>query len=91
MAQKISNFNPRKTETVEEMQAWLVSQLAERLDLDVEDIDIEASFESYDLASADGLVLLSKLEEHLGEKLSPTLLWNYPTIEALSKRLMEEE
>jgi acyl carrier protein len=75
--------------TAELIQDWLVEQLAIRLEMDVDDIDIQASFESFGLESAEALVLLSKLEQWLGHSVPPVLIWNYPTIEQLSQRLAE--
>ncbi len=91
MSQRIPDSTIREFQTAETLQAWLVSQLAERLEIDPDDVDIQAPFESYDMESADALVLLSKLEKYLGRSLSPTLLWNYPTIELLAQRLVEDD
>ncbi len=74
----------------DEIQTWLVTQLSQRLDIDPDDIDISESFDSYGLQSVDALALITKLEQELGITLSPTVLWNYPTIEALSERLEED-
>lgn len=73
--------------SAEAIQTWLVNNLAERIEVDPDDIDIREPFESYNLDSAQVLILASELEEWLGAELSPTLLWNYPTIEKLSQRL----
>jgi acyl carrier protein len=78
-----------QSKTAESIQDWLVEQLAMRLGMDVDDIDIQASFESFGLESAEALVLLSKLEQWLGYSVPPVLIWNYPTIEQLSQRLAE--
>lgn len=90
MSQLMPDLISQESQTIEAIQAWLISELAERLDIDQDDVDIQASFESYDLKSSEALVLLSKLEKCLGRPLSPTLLWNYPTVEALSQRLAED-
>jgi acyl carrier protein len=74
----------------EAIQTWIVSLLAEKLDINPNDIDVEAPFESFDLNSVEAMVILSKLEKKLGHPLSPTLVWNYPTIELLSQRLAQE-
>ncbi len=90
MEQLIPAPSIRKFQTAEAIQDWLASQIAQRLDIEPDDLDIQASFESYDLDSAEALVLVSKLEKCLGVPLSPTLLWNYPTIETLAQRLAED-
>jgi acyl carrier protein len=89
MSHSSPNLQTQPTRTTESIQDWLVEQLAMRLEMDVDDIDIQASFESFGLESAEALVLLSKLEQWLGHSVSPVLIWNYPTIEQLSERLAE--
>src|SRR5580700_1645110 len=56
------------------IQAWLVSKLCERL-------------ASYGLGSTDAVTLAGELAEWLGRKLSPALVYEYPTIEALARYL----
>jgi len=90
----MSQFTPnpalKQSQTAEAIQDWLVAQLGERLGTEPDEIDLQESFTSYGLSSAQALVLLNKLEKWLGRSLSPTLLWNYPTIEAFTQRLAEE-
>jgi acyl carrier protein len=74
----------------ETIQDWLITQLAERLEIDAEDIDIYEPFDNYNLDSFQTMVLLGKLEKWLGCKLNPTLIFNYPTIEKLAQRLAEQ-
>ncbi|WP_341529636.1 acyl carrier protein [Nostoc sp. UHCC 0302] len=85
MSQPITISNQQET-----IQAWLVAQFAERLELDLEDIDISEPFDNYDLNSAETMILLSKLEKWLGRNFNPTLIFNYPTIAELSARLAQE-
>lgn len=73
--------------TADQIETWLVTQLAERLNVGPDEIDTQSPFESYALESADALILLDQLETELGRTLSPTILWNYPTIESLSEHL----
>ncbi|QYO63697.1 acyl carrier protein [Leptolyngbya sp. 7M] len=73
--------------TADEIETWLAAKLAERLSVDPTEIDTQVPFESYALESADALILLDHLETELGCTLSPTILWNYPTIAALSHHL----
>ncbi|MDQ4075930.1 MAG: acyl carrier protein [Chloroflexota bacterium] len=80
----------RPAPTSEAIQEWLVTHLAERLEVEPDYIDIREPFNNYNLDSAEVLVLAASLEEWLGQRLSPTLLWNYPTIELLAERLAED-
>lgn len=74
--------------TLEYLQDWLIGQVAERLDMDKEDIDIDEPFDSYDLDSAQAMILIGRLEKLLDRKINPVLLFNYPNIAELSQRLM---
>ena len=79
----------QKSPTIEDIQNWLIEQFAQQLDIDSDDIDIEESFDNYGLDSSQTLVLLGRLEKWLGKELSPVLIFNYPNISDLTKRLAE--
>jgi len=81
--------NEQESRTIETIQDWLITQLAERIEIDPEDIDIQEPFDNYNLDSAQTMILLGKLEKWLGRKLNPTFIFNYPTIEQLAQRLAE--
>jgi acyl carrier protein len=69
------------------IQAWLVSYLSELLNLETDEVDVKLPFERYGLDSAAAASLVGDLESLLNTKLSPTLLYSYPTIETLAKHL----
>lgn len=69
------------------IQGWLTSQLAERLGLELDEIDIEEDFANYGLNSVEAISLSGDLETYLGRRLPPTLLWDYPNIQALAQYL----
>lgn len=73
----------------ESIRDWLMAQVAAQLEVEADDIDPRRTFESYALDSARALLVLTRLEARLGLRLSPTLIWNYPTIEALAGRLAQ--
>lgn len=75
---------------VETIQTWLITQLAEQLGIACEHIDSRISITEYGLDSIIGVSLAGDLEEWLQLELSPTLLWDYPTIELLAQHLAEE-
>jgi acyl carrier protein len=72
------------------IQSWLTTRLAEQLGLASEAIDVQKPFAEYGLDSMVGVFLAGDLEEWLGLKLSPTVLWEYPTTEALAHYLATE-
>ena len=71
----------------EDIEAWLVGRLAERLDTSSESIDLCEPFASYGLTSREAVVLSGELEEWLERTLSPTLVWDHPTIRELARFL----
>lgn len=76
--------------TVDTIQAWFVAQFAEQLQVDPDEIDVQASFDHFSLDSVKALLIANRAEKLLGFQLSPTLMWHYPTIATLSQRLAED-
>jgi len=74
---------------VETIQHWLVTQIAEQLGIEPQDIDVRLSFSAYGLDSITGVSLAGDLEEWLSISLSPTLLWDYSTVQTLAWYLAE--
>ena len=70
-----------------ELRAWLISRVAEIAGVPAHDIDPAAPFDSYGLGSAQAISLAGELEERLGATLSPTLLYEHPTIDELAGAL----
>ncbi|WP_426546848.1 aminotransferase class I/II-fold pyridoxal phosphate-dependent enzyme [Dapis sp. BLCC M126] len=81
---------PQLSPVRENIKSWLVSQLAERLEVDTSEIDIERDFIDYGLNSIEVVNLSGELENLLGRRLPPTLLLDYPTIESLAEYLVED-
>jgi acyl carrier protein len=73
----------------EDIQAWLTTQVAQLLGVDPASIDPTLPFAEYGLGSREALELSGALEEWLGERLSPTLAWDYPTVELLAAHLAQ--
>src|SRR5437588_3435052 len=69
------------------ISAWLVARLAEVLGVSPQDIDIREPLTNFGLTSRDAVGLSGDLEEWLGRRLSPTLAYEYPTVEALARYL----
>ncbi len=80
----------KSAETIR-IEQWLIGQLSETLGVEPSEIDSTQPFVSFGLDSAQAVGLAGDLEEFLNRTLPPTLIWDYPTIEALAKHLSEEE
>ncbi|HEX7843260.1 MAG TPA: SDR family NAD(P)-dependent oxidoreductase [Kofleriaceae bacterium] len=76
--------------SADEIEAWLVRHLAEHLDVSMDAIDPCEPFASHGLTSREAVVLSGELEEWLERTLSPTLVWEHPTIRALARSLAED-
>ncbi|MBD2363609.1 acyl carrier protein [Anabaena minutissima FACHB-250] len=91
MSQHMPNNTTNKLDyTAEEIQLWLVSNIAVQMAIQPDEIDIKEPLDSYGLDSVQAIMLVKKAEKLLGFNISPMLLWHYPTIELLAERLEEE-
>ena len=73
-----------------ELADWFVSQLSGELGVPATDIDPSRPFAYYGLDSVRAIRLTAALESWLGREVSPTLPYEYPTIDLLSRHLAEE-
>ncbi|WP_414561748.1 MULTISPECIES: beta-ketoacyl synthase N-terminal-like domain-containing protein [unclassified Anabaena] len=78
-----SQESPKK----EEITAWLVAKVAEQLQISPQEIDIDEPLAQYGLGSLAAVRISGELQEWLEKELSPTLLYDYPTIQALAAYL----
>ncbi|ELR96315.1 acyl carrier protein [Gloeocapsa sp. PCC 73106] len=75
------------SKTPTEVQQWLKNYVAELMEVAPETIDIGIPFDRYGLDSSAAIGLTGDLEDWLGIELDPTLLYDYPTIKALTQYL----
>ncbi len=87
----MTSKNPEKPLDKSHIQAWLMSQLAQTLEIDANKIDVTLPFESYGLDSESAVVLSGELQDWLKCDLEPTLLFDYPTIEAVADYIVKDE
>lgn len=72
-----------------ELRSWLRTRVAHYVQLDAADIDTTATLTTYGLDSVYALTLCGDIEDHLGVVLEPTVAWDHPTIDALTRHLEE--
>ncbi|MDJ0634241.1 MAG: alpha/beta fold hydrolase [Xenococcaceae cyanobacterium MO_188.B29] len=82
-----SIINPQK----ENIQNWLIANLAGRLGLSTEEININEPLANYGLDSLQAVRLSAELEDWLKIKLNPTLAYDYPTIASLATYLSGQQ
>ena len=69
------------------IQSWLVDRIAQQMQKDVTAVDAHESFDRFGLDSIALVSISGELEDWLGQPVSPTLLYSYPTIASLSEYL----
>ncbi len=72
-----------------EVAAWLAARLAGPLGVTVEEVDPTRPFAEFGLGSLRAVEMAAEMERWLGRPLSPTLLYDHPTIEALAAALAD--
>ena len=77
--------------TEEAIQTWLVERIAKALEMGDRRIDVETPFARLGLDSRTAVGMSGELERWLGRRLSPTLIWDFPTIAALARHLHSGE
>lgn len=76
--------------TIQDIEAWMVEQVAAELGIDPQEIDVHKPLIRYGLDSMSTVVLAGDLEDILERPLPSNLLGEYTTIEALAKHLASE-
>jgi acyl carrier protein len=75
--------------SADELERWLVAQLAESLDLPARTVDPTASFADLGLDSMAALEIASSLQGEWDVTLAQTDMWDYPTPRDLAVHLAE--
>ncbi len=75
-----------KTYSQDAIEDWLIAKISEQL-ASAEEIDIQQPLVTYGLSSLAAVSISGELQEWLGREISPTLLYDYPTIESLTRYL----
>ena len=81
---------PAASERVREIETWLARVVAGKLEVSLRQIDVRQPFARYGLDSVATVSLAGELEQWLDRRLSPTLAYDYPSIELLARHLAEE-
>lgn len=76
-----------QSRTEQEIQAWLISNISTIVEIDPKDIDVTKPLEYYGMDSMQAMHISGDLADWLGRQLSPTVVWDYPTIELLARHL----
>lgn len=77
----------RHPRSAQDAERWLIGFLAEVLDLDERQIDAHASFDRLGLDSSAAVGITDAFGKWLGYEVSPTALYDHPTIEELARHV----
>jgi acyl carrier protein len=90
MTETVSAHTTGSAHTVESLRRWLTECVAGHLRRPAAEIGTDQPLSSYGLDSVYVLSVAAELEDHLGLSLDPTVMWDNPTIDALSEVLVQE-
>jgi acyl carrier protein len=77
----------KQTPSEQEIQAWLIANVAAVVEMEPRLIKVDEQLENYGMDSLQATHLSNDLQGWLGRQLSPTIVWDYPTIESLAHYL----
>lgn len=76
--------------TQESLRAWLVTELAGRVDCPESEVDTAKPFDAYGLDSRAAVQVSGALEKVVERRLSPAILFDHGTIDDLAAYLTQE-
>lgn len=75
--------------SLETLRTWLAARVATYAQRPVHEIQADVPLAEYGLDSVYALTLTGDIEDHLGLAVDPTVMWDHPTIDALTKALLQ--
>jgi acyl carrier protein len=77
--------------TEDAIRTWLITNIASVVNMEPASIDVRQTFDNYGLDSLQAVSLSGDLEIWLNREISPTVVWDYPTVEQLARHLSENQ
>lgn len=68
----------------ETIEKFLCEKFSEELEINIDEVDIEKAFSEYGLSSIATMQISGDLEDFLGKKINPIILFEYYTIKKLA-------
>ncbi len=87
----LQNSEDEHKKSREEIEEWLVEKIMAITKQELDDIDVTMQFTHYGINSVDATTLSGDLEDWLGYELPASIVYQYPTIEALALHLSGED
>lgn len=73
--------------SVDALQAYITRFICTEMDLPPDEVDLYTSLGAYGVGSLAGTKLIGSLEQQFSVRLSPTLIFEYPTIAELAQAI----
>jgi acyl carrier protein len=74
----------------QEIADWLIDWIAKELKMSADEIEPARSLLDYSMSSLTATILVGDLEDSLELRLPPSLVWDYPSIDAMTDFLVEQ-
>lgn len=87
---RIDGSAPGERRSAEEVADWLVAEISHIIGVPREKVDLQAPITSYLMDSRDALTLAADLQDWLGVEISTDLVWDHPTVAAMSAHVARE-
>ncbi len=84
-------LTPAQRSRRDDLRQWLIERISTRLKIPQAQLDIHEPFARYGMDSVTAVRLVGELSESLGERIPPTLAYEYPNIACLSHFLVAGE
>jgi len=69
------------------LKDWLIRRIAEHCGVPAAEVDVHEPLGSFGISSVDAVTLSGELEQRLGQRLSPVVVFDHPSIEKLARHL----
>ena len=81
-------MNIKREINQQDVERWLIERLAVILNTNPDKLSLSESITDFGLESIEGFTIAGDLSDWLGQKFSPTLVWEYSTISKLSEHII---
>jgi acyl carrier protein len=88
-ASSVTEAPPVRICTREEIRDWLVARIARHCQVAASEIDPEIPINGYVMDSVSAVSIATELQEWLGRTISPTVLYDSPSLSVLAERLAD--
>jgi acyl carrier protein len=76
-----------QTKTEAEIRDWLIARIADRVGTSPRMVDPTKPFTVLGVDSTEAVVISGELQDWLGRRVPPTIVWDHPSIDAVAKHL----